>query len=150
MSLYLDKSRFYLARLYTTEAVSRDEYLDYCDVGEKNRFYKTIEKLAYKDALVLEVGNGKFIDLAEIKGAVDYFALATCARFNIKNKKLASWEYVEKLKPGETYVKFLKPAFGVEGARIKNGVLSSGKICLKSVIKEAENIRSQAIKELEQ
>ena len=141
--LMLPKNKVYYADIYEAVDVPRGSFPDEIDVGEENRFYKTISAKAYQEAMVLELKNNKYIDLAEVNGAVDYLFLSTCAKFKIPNKKLISYGYGEAYKPGRKYVRHLESAYKTKGAKNKTAFEKSKTVSLEKAVEAAQNKRAK-------
>lgn len=126
----IDRKRVLFADIYVGDKIVEGAYLNEEDKERVCLGYKTIASKAYDSALVLEVANNKYIDLAEIDGAVDYFLLSTAAKLNIDNVFLLDFGYSVEYKHGRGYVKNLREAYK-----------ESKMVSLEELIEEAEEIR---------
>ena len=71
-------------------------------------YFKTMENQVYDSSMVYDLGNGKYIDLASLNGAIDFLILSTCAKFNIENDRLMDFGEGTQYKPGKHYVKCVR------------------------------------------
>ena len=136
----LKRSKIWLADIYERRIIDRGTRLDKQDVGHKNRFYKTIEHKIYNRAMVLEVANGNYIDLAELGGVADYLILSAAAKLNTGTLALMESCDSKKYQRGKKYVKILEPAYPQEETDVNYG---DEEIDMKEVINDAVEIRSQ-------
>ena len=128
----IDKSRVLVADIYVGDRVVAGAYVNQENQERLAKGYRTIASRAYDSALVLEVANNKYIDLADINGAVDYFLLSTSSKFNIDNVFLLDFGYGVEYRTGRGYVRNLREFY-------KDG----GKVKLEELIKEAQDIRAK-------
>lgn len=128
----INKIRLYLADIYVGEEVDKKDYPEKPNIGAADRFFKTVGHKIYDSALVLKVANNKYIDLADIHGAIDYLLLSTAAKLKFGNIFLLSSGHGENIKHGRSYVKNLRPAYP-----------GFGKISIYKAMKDADHIRAE-------
>ena len=146
VKLLIDGEKIWCADIYGTLNVFEGEYLEDKDVWVANKLCeKAVPCVQNEEALVLELKNKKFIDLAEVKGVADYLFLSTCAKLNIDNDRLLTyfnWENCE-YKPGKKYVKYLKFFRDVKSIELKEVVSGSELFSLKELTTKAQTLRKK-------
>lgn len=131
----IDKSRVLIADIYVGEgrgkigAVNKSESVNVL----KSYMNRTSARKTYDSALILEVANGKYIDLADINGAMDYFLLSTASKLNIDNVFLLNFGYSVEYDKDRSYVQNIREVYK-----------DNGKIELNDLIKEAVQVRAKS------